>query len=58
MVLPLLLRSAWLPAAKGDVRLMTTTKSGVRGKSRMMMDRNNLKIADLILAWVDEKADR
>ena len=43
-------------AAKGDVRLLTTAEMGVRGNSHMMMmDRNNLQIADLILAWIDEK---
>ncbi|GAA5233633.1 hypothetical protein FOZ76_07925 [Verticiella sediminum] len=43
-------------AAKGDVRLMSTVETGVRGNSHMMMmDRNNLQIADLILAWIDEK---
>jgi pimeloyl-ACP methyl ester carboxylesterase len=46
-------------AVKGDVRLMTTAEMGVRGNSHMMMmDRNNLEIADLILAWIGEKAVR
>lgn len=46
-------------AVQGDVRLMETTETGVRGNSHMMMmDRNNLLIADLILAWIDEKVDR
>lgn len=50
---------ARVDAAKGDVRLMTTVDAGVRGNSHMMMmDRNNLQIADLILAWIDEKAGR
>ncbi len=46
-------------AAGGDVRLMTTADTGVRGNSHMMMmDRNNLQIADLILAWIDGKTTR
>lgn len=43
-------------AAGGDVRLLTTVEAGVRGNSHMlMMDRNNLQIADLILSWIDAK---
>lgn len=43
-------------AAKGDVRLLATAEASIRGNSHMMMmDRNNLQIADLILAWIDEK---
>jgi hypothetical protein len=43
-------------AAGGDVRLMTTVETGVRGNSHMlMMDTNNLQIADLILSWIEEK---
>lgn len=50
---------ARIDAAKGDVRLMSTIETGVRGNSHMMMmDKNNLQIADLILAWIDEKAGR
>ncbi len=46
-------------AAKGDVRLLATPETGVRGNSHMMMmDSNNLQIADLILEWVDRKAGR
>ena len=46
-------------AAKGDVRLMTTVDAGFHGNSHMMMmDRNNLQIADLILTWIDEKTGR
>ncbi|NIJ75547.1 hypothetical protein FHT08_000595 [Xanthomonas campestris] len=47
-----------IDAAHGDVRLMSTAQTGVRGNSHMMMmDRNNLQIADLILDWIDGKAD-
>jgi pimeloyl-ACP methyl ester carboxylesterase len=50
---------ARVDAAKGDVRVMTTVDSGVRGNSHMMMmDKNNLQIADLILAWIGTKAAR
>lgn len=46
-------------AVKGDVRLLTTVETGVRGNSHMMMmDKNNLQIADLILTWIDEKTRR
>lgn len=50
---------ARVDAAKGDVRLMTTVEADLRGNSHMMMmDRNSLQIADLILDWIDEKAGR
>jgi pimeloyl-ACP methyl ester carboxylesterase len=43
-------------AAKGDVRLVALASAGLRGSSHMMMmDKNNLRIADMILAWIDEK---
>lgn len=46
-------------AADGDVRLLSLADTGTRGNSHMMMmDRNNLQIADLILAWIDEKTGR
>lgn len=48
-----------IDAAHGNVRLMTTAEAGVRGNSHMMMmDRNNLQIADMILDWIDDIADR
>lgn len=48
-----------IDAAKGEVRLLALAEAGMRGNSHMMMmDRNNLQIADLILAWIDEKAGR
>lgn len=48
-----------IDAAQGDVRLLATADTGTRGNSHMMMmDENNLQIADLILAWIDEKVDR
>lgn len=43
-------------AAQGDVRLLATAEAGLHGNSHMMMmDRNNLQIADLIVAWIAEK---
>jgi pimeloyl-ACP methyl ester carboxylesterase len=45
-----------IDAGKGDVRLLATTETGTRGNSHMMMmDTNNLQIADLILTWIDQK---
>lgn len=42
-------------ATNDDVRLMTTADTGVRGNGHMiMMDRNSLQVADLILAWIGE----
>jgi len=42
-------------AANGNVRLISTAETGIRGNTHMMMmDRNNLQIADLILAWIKE----
>ena len=47
----------YLAGPLGELRLLTTVETGVRGNSHMMMmDRNNLQIADLILAWINEKA--
>lgn len=38
---------------------LTTVDAGFHGNSHMMMmDRNNLQIADLILTWIDEKTGR
>ena len=43
-------------AVDGDVRLLATPETGTRGNSHMMMmDQNNLQIADLILDWVEQK---
>lgn len=48
-----------IDAAQGDVRLLTTAALGTPGNSHMMMmDKNNLQIADVILEWIDEKTDR
>lgn len=48
-----------IDAAKGDVQLLALAEAGIRGNSHMMMmDKNNLQIADLILAWINKKVDR
>jgi pimeloyl-ACP methyl ester carboxylesterase len=42
-------------AAGGKARLLHTPEEGITGNTHlMMMDRNNLKIADLILKWIDD----
>jgi pimeloyl-ACP methyl ester carboxylesterase len=46
-------------AAGGDARMMYLPKMGIHGNSHMLMqDRNNLQLADLILGWIDEHAER
>jgi pimeloyl-ACP methyl ester carboxylesterase len=46
-----------LDAAQGDVRILATAEGGIPGNSHMMMmDKNNLQIADLVLGWIEEKA--
>ena len=46
-----------IDAANGNVRLTSTAETGIRGNTHMMMmDRNNLQIADLVLAWIKEQA--
>ncbi|GHA76615.1 hypothetical protein GCM10007067_12350 [Lysobacter bugurensis] len=43
-------------AAKGDVRLLSTAETGTRGNTHMMMmDKNNLQVADLILSWINQQ---
>jgi len=45
-------------AAGGDARMMHLPEQGLRGNSHMLMqDKNNLQVADLILAWIDEHAE-
>jgi len=46
-------------AAGGDAQMMHLPKMGLRGNSHMLMqDKNNLQVADLILAWIDQHAER
>jgi pimeloyl-ACP methyl ester carboxylesterase len=38
----------------GDAEMMSLPKMGIKGNSHMLMqDKNNLQLADLILAWID-----
>jgi hypothetical protein len=38
--------------------MMHLPKLGIKGNSHMLMqDRNNLQIADLILAWIDKHVE-
>lgn len=44
-----------LNAAGGDAEMLHPPDLGIHGNSHMiMMDKNNLEIADLILAWIDQ----
>jgi hypothetical protein len=44
-------------AAGGDIEMMYLPKLGIKGNSHMLMqDRNNLQLADLIIAWIDKHA--
>jgi len=46
-------------AAGGDAQMMYLPKMGIKGNSHMLMqDRNNLKLADLILGWLDQHVDK
>jgi hypothetical protein len=46
-------------AAGGDAQLMHLPKLGIKGNSHMLMqDKNNLQLADLILAWIDKHVER
>jgi pimeloyl-ACP methyl ester carboxylesterase len=43
-----------IKAAGGQVDIVATAEQGIRGNSHMLMlDRNNLQIADIILQWID-----
>jgi len=46
-------------AAGGDIEMMLLPSMGIRGNSHMLMqDKNNLQLADLILAWLDKHVDK
>ncbi len=46
-------------AAGGDAEMMSLPKMGIKGNSHMLMqDKNNLQLADLILAWVDKHVEK
>jgi hypothetical protein len=45
--------------AGGDAQMMSLPKLGIKGNSHMLMqDRNNLQLADLILAWIDSHVEK
>jgi hypothetical protein len=45
-------------AAGGDAEMMSLPALGLKGNSHMLMqDKNNLQVADLILAWIDQHAE-
>jgi pimeloyl-ACP methyl ester carboxylesterase len=44
--------------AGGDAEMMYLPKLGIKGNSHMLMqDRNNLDLADLLLAWIDNHVE-
>jgi hypothetical protein len=46
-------------AAGGDAQMMYLPEMGIRGNSHMLMqDKNNLQLADLILAWIDKHVEK
>src|SRR3984957_614372 len=45
--------------AGGDAQMMYLPKMGIKGNSHMLMqDKNNLQLADLILAWSDKHVEK
>ena len=45
--------------AGGDAQMMSLPKMGIKGNSHMLMqDKNNLQLADLILAWIDKHVEK
>ncbi len=45
--------------AGGDAQMMYLPKMGIKGNSHMLMqDKNNLQLADLILAWSDQHVEK
>jgi hypothetical protein len=46
---------AALTAAGGTAKLLLLPEAGLKGNSHMMMmDKNNLQIADMIMGWIGE----
>jgi len=44
--------------AGGDGEMMSLPNLGIKGNSHMLMqDRNNLELADLLLAWIDRHVE-
>jgi len=49
---------AQLRKAGGDAEMMYLPAMGIKGNSHMLMqDKNNLQLADLILAWIDQRIE-
>jgi hypothetical protein len=47
-----------IKAAGGDAEMMYLPKLGIKGNSHMLMqDRNNLQLADMVLAWIDKHVE-
>jgi hypothetical protein len=45
--------------AGGDAQMMYLPKMGIKGNSHMLMqDKNNLQLADLIVAWIDKHVEK
>jgi hypothetical protein len=46
-------------AGGGDAQMMSLPAMGINGNSHMLMqDKNNLQLADLILAWIDSHVEK
>jgi pimeloyl-ACP methyl ester carboxylesterase len=51
--------AAAIKAAGGDITFVHLPDVGIHGNSHMMMiDKNNLQVADVILNWIDKHVDR
>jgi len=47
-----------LKSAGGDAEMMYLPQMGIKGNSHMLMqDRNNLDLADLLIAWIDKHVE-
>lgn len=47
-----------LKSAGGDAEMMHLPALGIRGNSHMLMqDRNNLQLADMVIAWIDKHVE-
>jgi hypothetical protein len=51
--------TAAIKAAGGDITMIHLPDIGIRGNSHMMMiDKNNIEVADVIIKWIDQHVDR
>ena len=47
-----------IKAAGGDAEMMYLPRMGIKGNSHMLMqDRNNLQLADMVIAWIDKHVE-